>query len=129
MLPGARCAAAVSCTACVAAVGAAAGTGVSGEEACCWRGGGRLLIAVLFRGWIFISVLPAILCNGRDGVSATAPRYQDGLVKLSWICSAYFSSDSTCCGSALAWANIAVPACCRIWLRVRLAVSEAKSAS
>ena len=41
----------------------------------------------------------------------------------------YCSSDNTDCGIALAWATIAVPACCRIWKRVRLAVSMAKSAS
>src|SRR5690606_16672480 len=41
----------------------------------------------------------------------------------------YFSSASTPCGIWLACATMAVPACCRIWVRVRLAVSAAKSAS
>src|SRR5262249_28113811 len=36
---------------------------------------------------------------------------------------------STFCGAELACATIAVPACCRIWARVRLAVSAAKSVS
>ena len=39
------------------------------------------------------------------------------------------SRASTDCGSWLAWATIAVPACCRICARDRLAVSAAKSAS
>src|SRR5690606_1772050 len=42
---------------------------------------------------------------------------------------AYRSSESTFCGRALACASMATPACCRIWARVRLAVSAAKSAS
>lgn len=41
----------------------------------------------------------------------------------------YCSRLSTCCGSALACASIAVPACCRICAFVRLAVSAAKSVS
>ena len=39
------------------------------------------------------------------------------------------SRASTVCGSWLACATIAVPACCRIWARDRFAVSAAKSAS
>ena len=42
---------------------------------------------------------------------------------------AYRKSDSTPCGSWLACATMAVPACCRICARDRLAVSTAKSAS
>src|ERR1043165_728034 len=38
-------------------------------------------------------------------------------------------SDSTFCGTVLACATLAVPACCRIWARVRAAVSDAKSVS
>jgi len=37
----------------------------------------------------------------------------------------YFNRFRTDCGNALACASIAVPACCRIWARVRLAVSSA----
>src|SRR5690554_5341184 len=36
---------------------------------------------------------------------------------------------STACGSWLAWASMAVPACCMIWFLVRLADSAAKSVS
>ena len=36
---------------------------------------------------------------------------------------------STPCGTWLAWASMAVPACCRIWVRVSSAVSLAKSVS
>src|SRR5436190_16693315 len=42
---------------------------------------------------------------------------------------AYCSSLRTDCGSWLACATIAVPACCRIWARDMFAVSDAKSAS
>ena len=59
---------------------------------------------------------------GEHGVSATAPgvlrpgagpgRDQD-----------YCSRLSTFCGTELAWASIAVPACCRICARVSVAVS------
>ncbi len=41
----------------------------------------------------------------------------------------YFSRLSTLCGSWLAWASMAVPACCRICAFVMLAVSAAKSVS
>src|SRR6478735_2062649 len=41
----------------------------------------------------------------------------------------YLNSDNTFCGIWLAWLNIAVPACCKIWPRVSLAVSDAKSVS
>src|SRR6266571_1496056 len=41
----------------------------------------------------------------------------------------YCRSLSTDCGSWLACATIAVPACCRIWARDMFAVSDAKSAS
>ena len=55
-------------------------------------------------------------------------------MELMWLHSvcaglAYFSSASTPCGIWLAWATMAVPACCRICVRDRLAVSIAKSAS
>ena len=36
---------------------------------------------------------------------------------------------STACGAELAWDRAAMPACCRIWARVRLAASAARSAS
>src|SRR5882724_12951156 len=41
----------------------------------------------------------------------------------------YFSRARACCGLELAMANTAVPACTRIWARVRRALSAAKSAS
>ncbi|MNP51594.1 hypothetical protein D3C76_1459310 [compost metagenome] len=37
----------------------------------------------------------------------------------------YCSRERTACGSCLAWARIAVPACCSTWFFDRLAVSEA----
>jgi hypothetical protein len=40
-------------------------------------------------------------------------------------CDHWRSSDITCCGSWLACATIALPACCRIWARDRLADSAA----
>ena len=42
---------------------------------------------------------------------------------------AYCSKLRTFCFEALAWASIAVEACCRIWFFARLVVSRAKSAS
>ena len=33
------------------------------------------------------------------------------------------------CGAELAWARIAVPACCRIWVLVKLTISDATSRS
>ena len=33
------------------------------------------------------------------------------------------------CGAELAWARIAVPACCRIWVLVKLTISAATSRS
>src|SRR5262249_26294833 len=42
---------------------------------------------------------------------------------------ARWSSDGRCWGPEFACATIAVPACCRIWARVRFAVSAAKSVS
>ena len=42
---------------------------------------------------------------------------------------AFWSSERTCCGWALAWANTVLAACDRIWSRVRFEVSEAKFVS
>ena len=43
--------------------------------------------------------------------------------------SPYCSRAKTLCGAVLAWARIAMPACCRICAFVNAAVSAAKSAS
>src|SRR4029078_11473160 len=60
-----------------------------------------------------------------DGIS----RPRRPLASLTEAAAHYRRSDSTFCGTELACATIAVPACCRIWARVRAAVSAAKSVS
>lgn len=89
--------------------------------------------------WLFFPLLPSFLLSAARRVATLCGRLQTRKKRrsLGWqqpknsppAPAAYRKSDSTPCGSWLAWATIAVPACCKIWARDRLAVSTAKSAS
>ena len=46
----------------------------------------------------------------------------------SWLPN-YRNRLKTCCGARFAWANMAVPACSRIWFLVKEVISDAISAS
>ena len=72
--------------------------------------------------------------TARSCVGGRPPRTARPLIRPprdipSGACSSYRRSCRTACGAWLAWASIAVPACCRIWFLVRETISSAMSTS
>src|SRR5690606_27355255 len=62
-----------------------------------------------------------VLCRTPEPAGADPGGFGAGIV--------YCRSRRTSCGAAFACASIAMPVCCRIWLRVNVVISAAMSAS